>query len=53
MESFFERLQKRFAGGGREITLLWIMGIVGFFLLANSRAFFEFFGLVEVPECMA
>ncbi|MGB3635815.1 MAG: GAP family protein [Rubrobacteraceae bacterium] len=48
MESFFERLQKRFSDGGRE-TMLWVMGIVGFLLLADSLAFFEFFGLVDIP----
>lgn len=45
----FERLRDRFEGGSRE-TLLWIMGIVGFFLLADSLAFFDFFGLVDVPD---
>ena len=49
MESFFERLQERFAGGGRE-TMLWVMGIVGFLLLADSLAFFDFFGLVDVAD---
>ncbi len=48
MKSVFERLQERFTGGGRE-TMLWVMGIVSFFLLADSLAFFEFFGLVDVP----
>jgi len=49
MKAFFERLQERFAGGGRE-TMLWVMGIVGFLLLADSLAFFELFGLVNVPD---
>jgi cytochrome c biogenesis protein CcdA len=44
-----ERLRKRFEGGSRE-TLLWIVGIVGFFLLADSLAYFDFFGLVDVPR---
>lgn len=49
MEDRFMRLRDRFAKESRE-TMLWIMGIVGFFLLADSLAFFEFFGLVEVPD---
>ncbi len=49
MKAFFERLQERFAGEGRE-TMLWVMGIVGFLLLADSLAFFELFGLVNVPD---
>jgi cytochrome c biogenesis protein CcdA len=44
-----ERFKKRFEGGSRE-TLLWIVGIVGFFLLADSLAYFDFFGLVDVPR---
>lgn len=43
-----ERLRERFEGGSRD-TLLWILGIVGFLLLADSLAFFDFFGLVEPP----
>lgn len=49
VEPFFERLQERFAGGGRE-TMLWVVGIVGFLLLADSLSFFDFFGLVNVPD---
>lgn len=45
----FERLRERFEGGSRE-TLLWIFGIVGFLLLADSLAFFDFFGLVDVAR---
>ncbi len=41
----FELLRERFGRGSRE-TLLWITGLVGFFLLADSLAYFEFFGLV-------
>lgn len=48
LEVRFERLRERFVKGTRE-TMLWIMGIVGFLLLADSLVFFEFFGLVEMP----
>ena len=47
LEERFEKLRERFAKGSRE-TMLWIMGIVGFLLLADSLVFFEFFGLVDV-----
>lgn len=43
-----ERLHERFEGGSREM-LLWVAGIVGFFLLADSLAYFEFFGLLVDP----
>lgn len=42
-----EWLRERFEGGSHE-ALLWILGIVGFFLLADSLAFFDFFSLIEV-----
>ena len=45
LEARFEKLRDRFAKGSRE-TMLWIAGIVGFLLLADSLAFFDFFGLV-------
>jgi len=45
MRERFERLRERFQSGSRE-TLLWVTGIVGFFLLADSLAFFDFFGLL-------
>ena len=45
----FERFVERLGKSSRE-TLLWITGLVGFFLLADSLAYFEFFGLVEVPD---
>ena len=41
----FERWKERLQGTGRE-TLLWILGIAGFLLLADSLRYFEFFGLV-------
>ncbi len=41
----FERWRGRLQGAGRE-TLLWILGIAGFLLLADSLRYFEFFGLV-------
>ena len=31
-------------------ALLWIAAIVGFFLLRESLFYFEFFGLVEIPD---
>ena len=40
-----ERWRERLQGAGRE-TLLWILGIAGFLLLADSRRYFEFFGLL-------
>lgn len=40
-----ERWGERFRGSSRS-TLLWIVGIVGFLLLADSLRFFDFFGLV-------
>ncbi|MGF1473352.1 MAG: GAP family protein [Rubrobacteraceae bacterium] len=43
MEARFQRLRERFVDGSRE-TLLWIVGIVGFILLADSLVFFDFFG---------
>jgi cytochrome c biogenesis protein CcdA len=48
------RLQGRFEGyleklrGGSRSTLLWIVAIVGFVLLADSLRYFDFFGLVDV-----
>lgn len=44
-----ERLRGRLEGGSRE-ALFWISGIVGFFLLADSLVYFDFFGLVDVPR---
>ena len=41
----FERWGERLRGAGRE-TLLWILGIAGFLLLADSLRYFDFFGLV-------
>lgn len=45
----FERLRDRFESESRA-TLPWILGIVGFLLLADSLAFFDFLGLVDVPD---
>ena len=50
---FGERLEERFQrliGWFRRearTTFLWIIGIIGFFLLADSLAYFEFFGLID------
>ena len=40
-----ERWRERLQGAGRE-ALLWILGIAGFLLLADSLRYFEFFGLL-------
>jgi cytochrome c biogenesis protein CcdA len=40
-----QRWRERLERGTRE-TLLWILGIVGFLLLADALAYFEFFGLL-------
>ena len=37
--------RERLQGAGRE-TLLWILGVAGFLLLADSLRYFEFFGLL-------
>ncbi len=47
IEERFEKLRERFAKESRE-TMLWVLGIVGFLLLADSLAFFNFFGLLDV-----
>lgn len=44
-----ERFREGFGKSSSE-PLLWITGLVGFFLLADSLAYFEFFGLLEVPD---
>lgn len=49
MRERFERWRERFESGSRG-TLLWVLGIVGFLLLADSLAFFGFFGLVNAPR---
>ncbi len=49
IESRFKRLRERFARGSRE-TMLWILGIVGFLLLADCLAFFDFFGILEISN---
>lgn len=49
MRERFGRWRERFEGGSRG-TLLWMLGIVGFLLLADSLVFFDFFGLVDVPR---
>ncbi len=41
----FERWGERLQSAGRE-TLLWILGIAGFLLLADSLRYSEFFGLL-------
>jgi cytochrome c biogenesis protein CcdA len=49
MREHFERWRERLEGGSRG-ALLWVLGIVGFLLLADSLASFDFFGLVDVPR---
>lgn len=44
-----QRWGDKFRGSSRT-TLLWIVGIVGFLLLADSLRFFDFFGLVELLD---
>jgi hypothetical protein len=50
------RLQGRFEGyleklrSGSRSTLLWIVAMVGFVLLADSLRYFDFFGLGDVPD---
>lgn len=50
--AFGKRLEARFSGWQARLqreareTMLWIIGIVGFFLLAGSLQYFEFFGLL-------
>lgn len=43
-----ERWQARMQKEAREL-FLWIIAIIGFFLLADSLRYFEFFGLVDFP----
>lgn len=45
LRGLFERYRGRFQGGSRA-TMLWIAGIVGFLLLADSVRYFGFFGLL-------
>lgn len=45
----FERFEKRLQHEARE-TLLWIVGIVGFLLLADALRHFGPFGLVPAPS---
>jgi cytochrome c biogenesis protein CcdA len=40
----FEARLKRYARG----AWLWIFGIIGFYLLADALAYFEFFGLIDL-----
>jgi cytochrome c biogenesis protein CcdA len=55
---FGERLEKRFANWQERlkkearVTWLWIAAIVGFFLLADSLRYFEFFGLIDIPTVL-
>ena len=44
-EDYLERLRR-----GSRSTLLWIVAIVGFVLLADSLRYFDFFGFVDVPD---
>ena len=45
LRGLFERYRGRFQGRSRA-TMLWIAGIVGFLLLADSVRYFGFFGLL-------
>ena len=44
-EGYLEKLRR-----GSRSTLLWIVAIVGFVLLADSLRYFDFFGFVDVPD---
>ena len=44
-EGYLEKLRR-----GSRSTLLWIIAIVGFVLLVDSLRYFDFFGLVDVPD---
>ncbi|HEY8477102.1 MAG TPA: GAP family protein [Chloroflexota bacterium] len=44
----FDRIQERLQRGARE-AWLWMLGIVGFWLLLDSVVYFDFFGLVDTP----
>ena len=44
-----ERMRDKIREGSRD-TMLWIIGIVGFFLLANCLYHFKFFGMIDVPD---
>ena len=46
LQARFDRYRETLSRGSRE-TWLWILGIVGFFLLADSLRYFEFFGLAS------
>jgi len=45
LRGLFDRYRERFQGGSRG-AMLWIAGIVGFLLLADSLRYFGFFGLL-------
>ena len=45
----YERLRERLQHGARE-TMLWILGVVGFLLLADSLRFLGFLRWIDVPE---
>lgn len=45
----FARYEKRLQHEARE-TMLWIVGIVGYLLLADALRYFDFFGLVPTPS---
>jgi cytochrome c biogenesis protein CcdA len=44
-----QRWQERVRGGARG-AWLWILGLLGFVLVADALAYFRFFGIVDVPE---
>lgn len=49
LQGRFERYREKIEKGSRD-TWLWIVGILGFLLLADSLRYFEFFGLVDIPD---
>jgi threonine/homoserine/homoserine lactone efflux protein len=48
LEHKYEGFSERIRAGSRE-ALLWIVGLVGFFLTADALSRLDFFGLVDVP----
>lgn len=47
IEKRMTALRERLERAGREAAM-WIIGIVGFYLLMDALAYFDFFGLVEI-----
>lgn len=48
-EAQFNRWREKLSGGTRE-AMLWVLGIVGFLLIADALAYFEVFGLLPTQR---